>query len=227
MARSHNLWDWKGLAGVIWSCHPAYEGTHSAGCSGLCPGSFRVTPRIEMLQPLWKTCVCVWSSSWQKSVSWCSQGSSCVSVCGHCFSHGTPLERAWPHLLFWYLYTLIRSSLSLLSSTFISPSSLVPYSKERYSSLLLSLCCFTGFSPVCVLHMILSYTGKSKTGPRAPDQFWIEWKDHLPQLVANTPPKGAQHNICLSYCKDKLLVHVHFGVLPGFPSPFLQSCFPA
>lgn len=86
--------------------------------------------------------------------------------------------------------------------------------------------CYLCGASLDYLHMILSYTAKSKTGPRVPDQFWIEGKNDLPQLATNTPPKAAQDNICLFYCKDKLLVHFHFGVPPGSPSPFLQSCFP-
>lgn len=82
-------------------------------------------------------------------------------------------------------------TLSVLSSTFISPSPLTLNSNEKYSSLSSSLWFFIGLSPVCVLHMILSYTSKSKAGPRAPDQCWTEQKDHLPQLAANSPPKAA------------------------------------
>lgn len=155
-----------------------------------------------------------------KSASWCSQGSSCVSVCGHCFSHWTPLERAWPHLLFRYLYTLIRYSLWAFFPPYLAALSSFTQRKD------IPFFCYLCGASLDSFHMILSYTAKSKTGPRVPDQFWIERTNDLLPLAANTPPKAAQDNICLFYCTDKLLVHFHFGAPPGSPSPFLQSCFP-
>lgn len=76
-----NDWGWLGPLEVF----------RGPGDGGPCPGSFWVSLRMETLQP-----VCQSPSQW-KSVSWCSEGNSWVSVCASWLwsCHLALLRRTW------------------------------------------------------------------------------------------------------------------------------------
>jgi len=69
--------------------------------AGLCPCSFWISPRMEMLQSAETTCVSVQPSMQYRSASWCSAETSCVPVCAHCLLswHWAQLKRVWLHPL--------------------------------------------------------------------------------------------------------------------------------
>lgn len=91
---------WKGPLQVIWS-NPLLGQWPSAraSCSGLCPGRFWRSPRMQTPQPLWllqylttpmiKNCFIVFRLN------------SMCPVCAHCLSpwHWAPVKRAWLQLL--------------------------------------------------------------------------------------------------------------------------------
>lgn len=56
-----------------------------AGCLVLCAGDFWKSLGMPTPQPSWSTCGSAWSPLQWKSVSLCSDGTSCVSFCAHCF----------------------------------------------------------------------------------------------------------------------------------------------
>ena len=76
-------------------------GSPRASCPVPCPDVFWISPRMETLPPPWPTCASARLPSMGKSVSWCSEGTSCFSVCTHCLwsCHWAPLRRARPHPL--------------------------------------------------------------------------------------------------------------------------------
>ena len=53
----------------------------------------------ETLQPPWATCSDAQSTSQWRSVSWCSDRTSCISICAHVLwsCHWASLKRAWLH----------------------------------------------------------------------------------------------------------------------------------
>lgn len=61
----------------------AKAGSTRAGCPGLCPDCFWISPR-RRLHNLPEQTVPVLSHPHSKSVSWCPQGTSCISVYAHC-----------------------------------------------------------------------------------------------------------------------------------------------
>ena len=56
----HRITEWLRLAGTcgnhLGQPPPLKARCPTAGCSGLCPVRFRVSSRMETLQPLWATC---------------------------------------------------------------------------------------------------------------------------------------------------------------------------
>ena len=94
---SQNSWGWNKALEVVWSNSPAQARPPEAGWPGPCPGSFLISSRMESPQPLSATCASAWSPPQWKNVFWCVEGTSCVSVCAHCFwsCHWAPLKRAW------------------------------------------------------------------------------------------------------------------------------------
>lgn len=117
-----------------------------------------------------------------------------------CHFQWTPLERLWIqtrcNLLFRYLYTLLRFSVSFLFSRLNSPSSLSLSSYEMcFSSSM--ICSFTRLSPVC---LCLSCTGEPISVPRTPDishQSWVEEKNHPPQPAGSTLSRAIQDIVSL------------------------------
>lgn len=90
------VWDLE----VIRSNLTVQAGSPRAGCPGPCPGGIWISPRMESLQPLRATCQCP-AACTTESVSWCSEGTSCVSVCAHWLwsCHWALLRRACLHPL--------------------------------------------------------------------------------------------------------------------------------
>lgn len=62
---------------------PAQTGPHGPCCPGPRPDFFSLFPQVETPQPLWATRASAQSLSQCKTVSWCSEGMPCVSVCTH------------------------------------------------------------------------------------------------------------------------------------------------
>ena len=96
--------------------------------------------------------------------SFCLSEIFCISHCAHCPVTGIPLKRSWLPLLdspICYLYTSVRSPMSLLFSRLNSHSSLSLSSAVRCSSPFIT--CVV--SPVCPC---LSCTGEPSTGHSTP-----------------------------------------------------------
>ena len=148
---AQNRWEWYDVwRSVTWSTHPAQARPPTAGCPGSCLGGFWISPRGETLQHLWETCASAHPHS--QSVSWHSEGAFCVSAWAHCFvsCHWAPQNSAWFHLLYTlpsrYLYTLIRSPLSLLTK---APLVLNSPSSPSFSSQESCFSSFTIFTALC------------------------------------------------------------------------------
>ena len=126
---------------------PAQPGPPTAGCPGPCLDSFWIFPMWDAPKPAWVTRANAQSPAQcgvlktqnhhsvaenhhsvvflktQKSVSWSSDGTSCVSVCAHCLcsSHWAPLKRAWlsslhpPFRLSWFNPSQQLSTTQLLA----------------------------------------------------------------------------------------------------------------
>lgn len=94
---SQNSWCWEGLLKVIWSSVPAQAGPSKASYMERCPESFWISLRTDTPQLLWVTCSNTRLPSEWKSVSWCSEWSSCVWFCAHCplACHQAPPNRSW------------------------------------------------------------------------------------------------------------------------------------
>ena len=75
--------------------------------SAPCPNNFWISPRRETPQPLWATCDSAQSPSQQKSVSWCSDRTCCVSVFAHCLLSfhwalgAEPVSRVFLTAIYW------------------------------------------------------------------------------------------------------------------------------
>lgn len=92
---SHNGCSWQWPLEVIWFYTPAQAGPCRTGCPTSCPDRFRISPRTKTPQPLcWAICSSIQSPSQLKSISWCSEGLFCVSVCAHWLlsCHWEPLK---------------------------------------------------------------------------------------------------------------------------------------
>ena len=63
ITESQDSWGWKGPLEVIWSNPFAQAWPPTAGCPGLRPDSFWVSPRMETPQPLWAACASAQSPS--------------------------------------------------------------------------------------------------------------------------------------------------------------------
>ena len=99
ITESQSGWGWKGPLKIIWSSPPVQAGPPRASCPGPHPDGFWLSPIYSHLsgQP-----VPVLSHPHSKKVvSWCSEGTCCVSVCAHCLwsCHWAPWKRAWLPLL--------------------------------------------------------------------------------------------------------------------------------
>lgn len=179
----HKISDWlrsEGALQVIWSNHSAQAGPPRACFPGPCPDGFGITPRMESLQPPWEICASAWSLT-EKTVSWYSEGTSCVSVCAYCLWswHWAPLKRVWLQPLYnlptssythwepFLLYADETSSLSLCSqekchSLFITLVALRWTTSTVFMSLLhlftpmpfIILVCYCTFLQASLFHLI-------------------------------------------------------------------------
>lgn len=62
----------------------AQAGPCIASCPGTCPVGFWINPRLENPQPPLEGAASAWSPLQWKCVSWCSEGTACISVRAHC-----------------------------------------------------------------------------------------------------------------------------------------------
>lgn len=87
-AESQNGWDWKEALKVIWSNFPVQAQPPATGNPGLCPDCCWISQKEISTDFLNSLCQCS-----VKSVFWCSEGASCVSICSHCLwsCHRAPL----------------------------------------------------------------------------------------------------------------------------------------
>lgn len=161
-------------------------------------------------------------SEW-KSVSWCSEGTSCVSVCAHC--HWAPLKRDSLHFLCTFpsvsLHTLIRSS--RIFTRLNSPSSLSLLECEMLQSL--NHLCGPLLDSLHYVHpSFLLGRQKLDTAVQAwPHLCWADGRDHHSWPAGNTSAQAAQELVLLT-ARAYLVDHrCSTWYLPG---PFLQSCFP-
>lgn len=110
---SQNGWGSKGPLEVNWSNLSAQAGSPKVGCPGPCLDCFRVSLKMETLQPLQATCAH-------------AQSPPCVTVCAHCLlsSHWAALKRTWLHLLFYPLFKLLYTLMRLAWAFFTEHSQL-------------------------------------------------------------------------------------------------------
>lgn len=81
---SQNGTGWKGLLEMIWSIPPLFkQGPMVLVAQDHVQISFSLFPQVETPQPLWATYASAQSLSQCKTVPWCSEGTSCVSVSTH------------------------------------------------------------------------------------------------------------------------------------------------
>ena len=131
---SQNGWGWKGHLEIIFSNLPSQAGSPIEGCSGPRSGNFWYLQGWT-LHNLPGQFVPVLSHPHSKNVSWCAEGTSCVSLCLvlSLGMTGKSLARSSLHPPFRFLRTLIKSFL-ILFSRLNSPSSLSLSSYQRCSS---------------------------------------------------------------------------------------------
>lgn len=72
---------------------PMFKQYHLRPVAYVYPDGFWLSPRRETPQSTWAICASAQSSLQENSISWFSDGTSCVSVCGHCLwcCHGAQL----------------------------------------------------------------------------------------------------------------------------------------
>lgn len=89
--QSRNCWDWKAPPDQT---SPAQA--ESPSCPGSCPDDFWKSPNGYSAASLGNLCQFSGTLTVRKGVSWCSEGSSCSSVCAQCllFCYWAPLKRA-------------------------------------------------------------------------------------------------------------------------------------
>lgn len=84
--KSHISWGLRGPLATISSSWPAQQEPLRASCTGPCPDGFWISTSRETPQTfLGNLCQCSTTLD-SKSVSWCSRGTCCVSVCNYCQS---------------------------------------------------------------------------------------------------------------------------------------------
>lgn len=158
-----------------------------------------------MPQPLWASYARAQSPAQCKSVSWCSDRTSCSSLCAHCFLSccWAPLKQACsaPSLqVFTDIGEIPLDPPLDWTAPALSPSHIWD-ALEPLSSLLDSPC-YIHVSLVMgspELELVLSVW---------PHQCRVEGKDCLPQPTGNTPPKAAQDTISFLCSKDTLLAYI-------------------
>lgn len=98
---------------------------------------FEIFPRMKISHLPWATCATAFSLSHYKSVSLCSDVTSCFSICAHCLLCLRQLVQnlALSSLLppFRYLYTLVGFPLSLSFHSQQSPPSVFPHMRQAPS----------------------------------------------------------------------------------------------
>lgn len=121
------------------------------------------------------------SQPYGEKVSWCSEGTSCLSVCVHCL---WPLKSAWLFPFSLQVFTCINVILSLLLSKLT-----LPFLK---CDMLKSLNYLGVPLQDSLQQLNVSCTGKCRTAPTIflvwSYQCWVEGQDQFPQSAGKTPP---------------------------------------
>lgn len=119
MSVSQPDWDWRWALEVILSKPSSQAVSPTVHCQGPCLDSVVLSPRMETPQALWVTCASARSPSQLKSCTWCSGGTTRVSVCAYCFmSCFIKSQPFWQFTLFWRIGMLGSSSKNSILSLF-------------------------------------------------------------------------------------------------------------
>lgn len=167
---------------------------------GLCPDGFWNPPRMETPQLLWITCVSTQVPSQGKHGCWCSNGTSCVSVCplSLVLSLGTTeksLCLSSLHLPLSYLYAL-RKYPRVFPSSWANQSQLSQPSLIWWMLQSLNHFCCTLLDPLQEFHVswVLERPTLDKALRMWPQWGWVETEDQLlwpaGNIVALLCPQG-------------------------------------
>lgn len=164
---------------------------------------------MKIPQHPWVTRATAQSSSLWKSVFWCLEGNTLISVCAHllCSCHGTPEGRAFSHPSFSHICMLVRSPMSCLLFRLNSFSVLSLSSCETCSSPLTTLMSLHWNLNISLLYWIPSWTEHSRCGFT---KCWVWGKDYIPWHVGFTPNAAQDTNSLLSV-KETILGHIQVG----------------
>lgn len=210
---SQNAWGWKGSLKGIGFSQGHLEPVSPRPCLLTW---FWTSPRMEASQPPWAAYASAWSPSQSKSISWCSEGISCFSLCPlpPFLSLGTTessLALSSSYLsIFRYLYTLRRFPRAAFSLAVLILSAF--HRNEMLQSINHLSVPLLGFLQQLRNSHVLGRPELDLALQMWPQQCWGKGKDHFPQPVGSTLSNTAEVTISHLCCKGTLLPHVQIDV---------------